>query len=105
MRDPHRSVAFERTIEATFARKTGLSPSLAQGRGIRMRASIHFRDPGETEYRELGVQEVRALPATGSHVTLTVDGRSTRARVVGRREALSPKMLAPGYLNLFLESL
>lgn len=70
-----------------------------------MRASIHFRDAGETKYRELGVQDVRALPPTGSHVTLTVDGRSTRARVVDRRETISPQMLAPGHLNLFLESL
>jgi hypothetical protein len=70
-----------------------------------MHALIHFRDPGETKYRELGVQEISALPPTGSHVTLTVDGKSTRARVVDRRETTSPKKLAPGNLNLFLESL
>ena len=70
-----------------------------------MRALIHFRDPGETKYRELGVQEVSALPPTGSQVTLTVDGRSTRARVVDRRETISAQKLAPGNLNLYLESL
>jgi hypothetical protein len=70
-----------------------------------MRALIHFRDAGATKYRELGVQDVSALPPKGSHVTLTVDGRSTRARVVDRRETISPQKLAPGSLNLFLEAL
>ncbi len=70
-----------------------------------MRALIHFRGAGETNYRELGVQDISALPPKGSHVTLTVDGKSTRARVVDRRETISPQKLAPGHLNLFLESL
>lgn len=70
-----------------------------------MRALIHFRDPGESTYRELGVQEISALPPKGCHLTLTVDGKSTRARVVDRRETISPRKLAPGNLNLFLESL
>lgn len=68
-----------------------------------MRALIHFRDAVERKFRELGVQEISTLPPTGSHVTLTVDGKSTRARVVDRRETISPQKLAPGTLNLFLE--
>ncbi len=70
-----------------------------------MRALIHFRDAGEIKYRELGIQEISALPPRGSHVTLTVDGKSTRARVVDRGETISLRKLAPGNLKLFLESL
>ncbi len=70
-----------------------------------MRALVHFRDAGETKYRAVGVQEISVLPPKGSHVTLTVDGRPTRARVVDRCETISPQKLSPGNLNLFLESL
>jgi hypothetical protein len=69
-----------------------------------MRVLAHLRGTRETSYRELGIREIDALPPKGSYVTLIVDGKSTRARVVDRSENLPSEERAPGYLNLFLES-
>lgn len=70
-----------------------------------MRALVYFRRKGETTYRELGLQEMKALPPKGSDVTVEVDGRITRARVLDRREFVSSKHQTPRDLSLYLEGL
>jgi hypothetical protein len=54
-----------------------------------MRALVYFRGKGETTYRELGLQEMKALPPKGGDVTVDVDGKRTQARVMDRREFVS----------------
>jgi len=68
-----------------------------------MRALVYFRSKGETTYRALGPQEMKALPVKGSDVTLDVDGKLTEARVMVRRESFSRWRKKPRDLSLYIE--
>lgn len=69
----------------------------------RMQALVYFRFKGESTYRELGLQEMKALPPKGSDVTVEVDGKVTQARVMDRREFVSRRRKRPRDLSLYLD--
>jgi hypothetical protein len=54
-----------------------------------MRVLVYFRRNGETNWRELGLQEMKVLLPKGSDVTVEIDGKRTQARVMDRREFVS----------------
>jgi len=66
---------------------------------------VYFRRKGETTYRKLGLQEVKALPPKGSDVTVDVDGALTQARVMDRRESVCDQHQRPRGLSLYLEGI
>ena len=68
-----------------------------------MRAWVYFRFKGEPTYRELGLQEMKALPPRGSEVTVELDGKLAPARVLDRREFVSREHQSPRDLSLYLE--
>jgi hypothetical protein len=70
-----------------------------------MRALVYFRGKGETTYRKLGLQEMKALPPKGGDVTVDVDGKRTQARVMDRREFVSRWRKTPRDLSLYLEGI
>lgn len=70
-----------------------------------MNALVYFRSKGQRSYRKLGVQGVRELPATGSHVTVDIDGERMRARVRDRRETISAWRKSPRDLTLYLDAI
>ena len=69
-----------------------------------MLAHIYFRRNGETNYLDLGIQEMNDLPPKGGYARLRVDGDETQVRVVSRREFLSRKRRPPRPPTLFVEA-
>jgi len=74
-----------------------------KGVDLRMRALVYFRRKGQTNYRQLGLQDMTVLPPTGSDVTVDVDGTLTQARIMDRREFVSRKHRKPRDLSLYLQ--
>ena len=70
--------------------------------GFPMRALVYFRRKGETNYRELGLQEMKVLQPKGGDVTVEIGGELIRARVLDRREFVSEQQ-TPRDLSLYLE--
>jgi hypothetical protein len=69
-----------------------------------IRAAVYFRRMGEWKYRKLASRQMNALPAVGGMVTVDVDGKPTRARVVERYEFVPREHEPAPEPSLYVES-
>ena len=92
-----------RRVHAGTRKAVPQRSEIRERREFPMRALVYFRHKGETTYRNLGFQEMKELPPKGSDVTVNVDGKLKRARVLDRRKFVSRRRERSRDLSLYLE--